>query len=407
MVKTTLQTRAVYKGDLSSPEAIPEEGITRAVEIMRAGSLHRYGEDRSGVDEVSAFEQEFAAYMGARYALGVNSCGGAMFIALKALGVKPGDSVLLNAFTLAPVPGAVAHAGARHVLVDIRDDLTIDLADLDRKAEESGARVLLLSHMRGHISDMEAVAEICKRRKIRMIEDCAHTVGARWDGRLSGSFGDVSCFSSQAFKHLNSGEGGIITTNDEDVAARAILLSGSYMLYPQHQARPPVEVFDRHKLDTPNCSMRMSTLVGAILRPQLRELDARCQRWTESYRRLETALSPIDHLRVTVRDPREQFVGSSLQFAITDFDVDQINSLTTISDAHGVHVKWFGRADPKGFTSRYTSWNYVDTKTVLAHTDTVLDGLCDIRVPVDLSAADCSTIAEVIRQAIEEVLSSS
>lgn len=81
--------RAMYQGDLSSPEAIPEEGIARAVEIMRSGSLHRYGEDRIGVDEVAAFEQEFADYLGVRYAVGLNSCGCALFVALKSIGVKP------------------------------------------------------------------------------------------------------------------------------------------------------------------------------------------------------------------------------------------------------------------------------------------------------------------------------
>ena len=129
--------------------------------------------------------------MGMHYAVGVNSGGCALFLALKAAGVEPGDRVLVNAFTLAPVPGAIAHAGAAATLVDVTDAYVIDIDDLDRKAATSGARFLMLSYMRGHIPDMDALMQVCRRHKLIVIEDCAHTMGARWDGRLSGTFGDV------------------------------------------------------------------------------------------------------------------------------------------------------------------------------------------------------------------------
>lgn len=95
---------------------------------------------------------------------------------LRCSGVKPGDKVLTNCFTLAPVPGAVAHAQAVPVLVDVSDEFAIDLDDLERKAAASGAKTLLLSHMRGHICDMERLAAICGRHGLRLIEDCAHTI---------------------------------------------------------------------------------------------------------------------------------------------------------------------------------------------------------------------------------------
>ena len=119
-----------------------------------------------------------------------------------------------------------------------------------------------------------------------VIEDCAHTMGASWSGRPTGTFGDVACFSTQTFKHINSGEGGLLVTDNEDFAARAMLRSGSYMLYSQHGARPGLEVFDRHRLTTPNCSMRMSNLVAAILRPQLPLIEERNNRWRAIYDRL-------------------------------------------------------------------------------------------------------------------------
>jgi len=146
---------------------------------------------------------------------------------------------------------------------------------------QSGARYFLFSYMRGHIPNMDMVMEVCDRLVVTVIDDCAHTMGAGWDNRLTGTFGLVACFSTQSFKLMNSGEGGILVTNDEDIAARAILYSGSYMLYEQHSARPHSDVFKRHRLDTPGFSMRMSNVTAAILRPQLRELPERCVQWRE------------------------------------------------------------------------------------------------------------------------------
>ena len=107
--------------DLSSPPAIPEAGIAAVDGVLRSGWLHRYGETMGDASEASLLEADFAALLGSRYVVAVNSCGSAMFLALLCTGVKPDDRVLMNAFTLAPVPGAVAHAGAEHVLVDVTD----------------------------------------------------------------------------------------------------------------------------------------------------------------------------------------------------------------------------------------------------------------------------------------------
>ena len=233
--------------DLTQQEPIPPEGVQAALALMASGKLHRYGEVGGKPSEVSALEAEFARQLGVKYCVALNSCGSAMFVALKAAGVKPGEAVLSNCFTLAPVPGAIAHAGARPLLVDVTDDYTIDLADLERKAQASGAKTLLLSHMRGHIADMRALMAVCRRHGLQLIEDCAHTMGAAWAGQATGTWGRAGCFSLQSYKHANAGEGGLLATDDEDIAAQAILFSGSYMLYRSHLARPDDHVFERWK----------------------------------------------------------------------------------------------------------------------------------------------------------------
>ena len=187
--------------------------------------------------------------------------------------MKAGEPVLTNAFTLAPIPGAIHNAGGQPVLVETEADLTIDLVDLETKAKSTGAKYLMLSHMRGHIADMDAIVAICESNNLILIEDCAHTMGASWKNTKSGKFGTIACFSSQTYKHLNSGEGGFLTTDDPEIIARAIIHSGSYMLYEKHLARPDVNVFENVRLHTPNYSGRMDNLRASILCVQLKELD--------------------------------------------------------------------------------------------------------------------------------------
>jgi dTDP-4-amino-4,6-dideoxygalactose transaminase len=337
----------------------------------------------------------------------MNSCGSTMFIALKASGVRPGDRVLTNCFTLAPVPGAIAHAGAEPVLVDVTDDYLIDLADLERKIVASGARTLLLSHMRGHICDMERLAALCERHQVQLIEDCAHTMGAAWNGRPTGRWGRAGCFSLQSYKHANAGEGGLLVCDDEDLAAQAILLSGSYMLYRSHLARPDDAAFERWKYRTPNFSLRMGNLPAALARPQLGTvLRERGGRWNERYRWLAVAMGDIAHLQVPARDPKEQFVASSLQFSVVGFEPERIAGFIEACASRGLHVKWFGADAPAGFTSVWAHWQFIGEAQQLHNAGRVLGGLCDLRLPLTLTHDDCQAIAEILRAAMAQTLAS-
>ena len=384
--------------DLSTPEPIPEESIERAVALLRSGRLHRYGEQGTGYPEPSLLEQEYAAYVGSKYCVAVSSCGAAMFIALKALGVKPGDTVLTSTFTLAPVPGAIAHAGATAVLVETTADYLTDLADLERKAASSGARVLLLSHMRGHITDLQAVLDICDRHGIVVVEDCAHTMGAKWDGRHTGTWGKVGCYSAQTYKHINSGEGGLLVTDDDDVAAQAILMSGCYMMYDQHILKPSPDVFERWKYVTPNFSMRMSNLAAALLRPQIGQLAERGRRWNHIYATLERELTKTKLVSVPARDAKEEFIASSIQFTL-DLKPHQIEHFLKECGLRGLYIKWFGTPTPIAFTSNYEHWHYLAGKPDIPHSKAVLDQLLDLRTPLSLTDEDCVLIGKIVSKA--------
>ena len=387
----------IFTGTFTQQEPIPAQAVARAVEVMQSGRLHRYNTAPGETAETALLEVEFCDYIGARYCLAVASGGYALATALRAAGLKPGETVLTNAFTLSPVPGAVAGAGGKPIFVETTPDLVIDLDDLGNKARTSGARFLLLSHMRGHIADMEALMALCNTVGLTVIEDCAHTMGAGWNGIKSGRHGFAACYSTQTYKHMNSGEGGFVVSDDAELMARATILSGSYMLYGRHLAGPPEETYRDIRLDTPNCSGRMDNLRAAILRPQLAILDQNCVRWNERYHAVADELRNVPGIRLPHRPAEEQFVASSIQFLLPDFDAAAIEDFMARCLSRNVEIKWFGAAQPVAFTSRHQSWRYAGSQD-MPKTDRVLDQLCDMRLPLTFSLDDCHLIGTIIRE---------
>ncbi|MEM6636142.1 MAG: DegT/DnrJ/EryC1/StrS family aminotransferase [Pseudomonadota bacterium] len=384
-----------FTGSFTQQEPLSDAAVAAATEVMRHGRLHRYNTAAGELGEVALFEQEFAASVGAKYALAVASGGYALATTLRALGVAPGEPVLTNAFTLAPVPGAIASLGARPVFVDVTEDLVVDLAHLEEIARASDARILMLSHMRGHICDMEALVALTDRLGLTLVEDCAHTMGASWNGTPSGRFGKLAAFSTQTYKHINSGEGGVLITDDPDLMARAVLLSGSYMLYERHAAAPSPDAFEDLRLETPNISGRMDNLRAAILRPQLAELSRQAERWNTRYRVLEQGLADVPGLRLIPRPEKEGYVASSFQFLLPGWDGASVAAVVAGCAARGVELKWFGADQPVGFTSRYDHWAYA-APAALPQTDRVLAALLDMRLPLTFSTDDCALIARII-----------
>lgn len=394
----------LFSKPFTQQEKIPEAGITAAVEVMRSGRLHRYNTLPNELSETDNLELEFAKIMGVPYCLACSSGGYALHVAMRAAGIKTGDKVLCNAFTLAPVPGAIHNSGAIPILVDAADDYKIDIDDLELKAKTSGAGFFMLSHMRGHIADMDRIVEICKQYNIVLIEDCAHTMGASWKGKKSGSFGDVACFSTQTYKHINSGEGGFLISSNDDIMAKAIMYSGSYMLFERHQAAPPKAAFDSIRYETPNYSGRMDNLRAAILRPQLADLESQCARWNKSYKTLENTLTNCPHISIPKRLEEEEFVASSIQFSVPTLSSVQILELVKKCQTRGVIVKWFGAKEPQDYTSRYDSWRYIEPMPYLPKTERVLSSLLDMRIPLTFNDQDCELIAEIIVEVVVEIV---
>ena len=379
---------------LTEVAPIPESGMESVLDLMKTGALFRYGETKGTDSYVSRLEVEFARMYNRKYAIAVNSGGSALYLALKASGIDAEDQVMLNSFTLSPVPGAIENCGAKTILLECTENMVIDLQSLEFAVEKLGARCLLLSYMRGHVPDMEKLSQLVEKHNLLLIEDCAHVLGAQYDGRMLGTFGSVSCFSLQTYKQVNGGEGGVILTDDEDIAAKAVLMSGSYMLYGQHSQAPSDEVFKKWRGTMPNYSLRLNEVSAAIVLSQLPHLDELNERWRRIHSRISAGLSKIPNILVSEFPSVILAAPTSIQFNV-NLPSENIEVALAEASSLGLEIKWFGRSDARGFTSNHHHWEHI-SKQQLAQTDLMLEGLMDIRLPSTLSDSECDQIVEVV-----------
>ncbi len=173
-------------------EPIPEAARAEIDRLLHSGDLFRYTAPADA--PVALLEREFADLMGVKYALAVSSCSAALFLSLEALGLKQGARVIIPAFTFAAVPSSIVHARMQPVLVEVGENYRIDLDDFTAKIDQD-IDAVLISHMRGHTSDMDAIKALCDARNIPVIEDAAHSLGTLWHGEKIGTIGKVGCFS--------------------------------------------------------------------------------------------------------------------------------------------------------------------------------------------------------------------
>lgn len=388
------------------PHTVPEDGIPRIVDMLKKGDLFRYGGNDEGSLQVSYVESEMAAYTGHKYCVGLNSCGSAIFLALWAAGVKDGDVVLSNALTFNAVPSAIHHARATGVLIESDDDYTMDLEDMERKVKaHPEAKFMLVSHMRGQVCDMDRVREMCDEHGITMIEDCAHSVGVLYGGRHTGHHGVAACFSSQSHKGLNSGEGGFLCTDDEEIAAKAIVIAGGYeKLYMSHIAAPGKEVFDRiEPLNIPNFSLRMSSLTAAAIRPQIKQLEGRVERANATFKRVSSTLmrgakEAGASINIPGHHPSVRPHKDSIQFNLVGYTWEQVQQYLADVKARGIPVAVFGT--PGGGLARdFRSWKYMYKNGVppaMDKTEGIIQYCVDLRLPPGFSDADFDKVAECL-----------
>ncbi len=192
---------------------IEQEEIDEVADTLRSGWL-------SMGPKTQKFEEEFRNYIGARNAVSVSSCTSALFLSLLTLGVKPGDEVITSPFTFASTASVIIHNGAKPVFCDIeKDTYNIDVSKIEEKITDK-TKAIIPVHYGGHPVDMDAIMEIAQKHDIKVEEDAAHAIGSLYRGRKIGTIGDTTCFSFYATKTMTTGEGGMITTESNEIAER-------------------------------------------------------------------------------------------------------------------------------------------------------------------------------------------
>lgn len=269
-----------------------EEEIDAALRVLRSRSPFRYyGIDLQG--EVEAFEREFAAFLGIDHCLAVNSGTGALHVALSALGVGPGQEVIIPAYMWVSVAAAVVNLGAIPVLADIDDTFGIDPASLDAKITPRTAGVILV-HMSGAPVDVEAIAKVAKDRGIFLLEDCAQCAGGSIGGKKVGTFGDIAIHSFQMNKNMTSGEGGAVVTRHEHLYNRAVACHDTgYARDANGRA-----MFDRRDLCLWGRGYRLDEMRAAMLRVQLRKLPRIIDQMRTSKYNIRQGLEGLDGIRL-------------------------------------------------------------------------------------------------------------
>lgn len=376
-------------------EPIPAAARAEIERLLSTGDLFRYTHDDA---PVARLEAEFAAMLGSRYALAVASCSAALFLTLKALDLPRGARVLIPAFTFGAVPSAVVHADCVPVLVDVGENYRIDTADFEAKIADADA--VLISHMRGHTSDMDAIMALAEAHGLPVIEDAAHSLGTTWAGRNIGTLGRVGCFSFQSYKLLNAGEGGMLVTDDPEIFARAVIMSGAY----EHNWKKHPGVTDhvaRWQNRLPLYNTRLNNLSAALVRPQLDELPRRVRDGLRNHDHVAAQLNAHPAFDVPPPLAPERRAPDSIQFNLVGMDDDTTRGFTAAAAARGVKVQVFGMSTDNA--RAFWNWQFLGDIPDLPRTRAMLMRACDVRLPARLTPAECDLIAGALLMAAEDV----
>ncbi len=287
-----------------------EQEVEAAARVLRSRSLFRY----YGVNlqfEADQFEAEFCAFTGARRALAVGSGTGALHVALAALGVGPGQEVIVPAFLWVAIAAAVVNLGAIPLLADIDDTFCLDPANVERRITPH-TRGIVMAHMSGAAGDVHGIREVARRHGLFLLEDCAQCAGGTVDGQSVGTFGDAAIFSFQMNKNITSGEGGCAITNDDRLFER--MFASHDLGYARDQSGHLI--MDHPDLLLWGRGYRMDELRAAVLRVQLAKLPHIIAAMRRSKQRICAALAAMPEIRLRrLIDP----AGDTSCFLLTMF----------------------------------------------------------------------------------------
>ena len=246
---------------------IGEEEKKALIEVIETGYLFRYGDksDPKFLAKVWELEHEMSKYLGIEYSVAVNSGTSALWIALGALGIGPGDEVIVPGYTFIASITSIIFARAVPILAEVDESLTLDPEDV-RKKITPRTKAIMLVHMLGNPGYIDEIKNIAEQNNLFLIEDCAQALGATYKGKYVGSYGEFGTYSFNIFKTITAGDGGLVSTNDKSLFERAFAIHDQGHL----PLRQGIEQGARTII---GLDFRMTELAGAIILAQLKKID--------------------------------------------------------------------------------------------------------------------------------------
>lgn len=378
---------------------IDDAVIESVVDTLKQARLFRYDCDTAEQSATSILERRFAEAVGTKYAVAMNSCSSALFVSMLCAGLKPGDKVLMPAFTFIAVPSSVVHAGATPVLVDVDENYVMDLEDFERKITPE-TKYLMLSYMRGRAPDLHKVKAICEKHGVILLEDAAHALGVLFDGVQTGKFGVAASFSAQSYKMIDGGEGGVMVTDDEDIAFKAMLYAGCYEqnwkkhFWTEGQGEKLMAMVN----SLPAYNFRMSNLSASALTPQLDQVDARVEHFNANYNRLADILGSSPNFRIPKFTDKLRPAADSIQWEFQNMSDAQIAGTIEQLAGQGIKVGVFTGANARCFWN----WTFFEHEHDCAYTKDLLQRTCDMRLRLFLQPDDIDEMGKNLLAAVAD-----
>jgi 8-amino-3,8-dideoxy-alpha-D-manno-octulosonate transaminase len=405
----TTETPPMFPGGLE----IGEEEKREVMEVLDHKYLFRYYGPKDYPSKVAALEQQYAKLLGSKHVLALNSCTSALISALVALGVGPGDEVIVPSYTFFATCAAVVAARAIPIVAEVDGSLTMDPADFERKISPR-TRAVIVVHMRGMPAKIDRIVEIAKKKNVKVVEDVAQANGGTYKGKPLGSFGDIGCFSLQFHKIITSGEGGILATDSDLLYTRAQAYHDVAACWRKDRFAPPEfegEIFF-------GVNYRMSELTGAVALAQFRKLDMILSRMRANKKTIKDGLKGLKGIEF--REVNDQAGDTAICIVFYLPKADQVEAFVKALHAEGIEA---GGIYNKGVPDwhMYPHWKMLIEKMMptkkgcpfncelsgpvpnykpddCPKTMAWLGRSVHMDIPPQLTEADCKAIAEGIRK---------
>lgn len=388
---------------------IDESDVLAAERVVRSRLLFRYDQRPHEQTEVGKFEAQCVDFFGSRFALATASGTTAIALALMGLGIGEGDVVVCPTFTFPATPSAVKLVGAQLQLVDVDEELNFDLDSL-RANLHPRLRAIVVVHMRGVASNIEQIVEFAREHDLLVVEDAVPVFGVTHNGRKLGTFGDVGAFSTQSDKALNTGEGGLVITDDQEVFERMCVLAGTYegrlnRHFPNDDCGPHVD-----ERTLPILSWRMDEIRAAVAANQLAKFDERRDAAQRNFGQVAHELAVIPGLRVRECPSADDGVaGDALILTVTSGHAREAAFVSAALREEGIPARCLGEA-ADGNSRCFWNWLFcfpgnteAEIKALAPRSVGILETAIDIPLSPLMTETDRRDLVGAVRKVMEFV----